>query len=348
MESKPIVLGAALAAAEAAERARLASGTVGPSPLAGTSYNARRGDCDLISVIGNEVDERIESLVTSWHRMSQAERDAVRQSLNTDDNYTLIHFARRSAVRVLNEPSEDTLELGLTALAMVDETRIDPRDASWAAGIWHHAAKRFANGPAIRDRVAVLSTAGIAQRIHGSAATLAEWGFREINFRGRIGLVRAGWSHYLPNVDLVTVMDRIVTEVLARRYRCELEIATDLPAVWFARDKRDAADRLIQSAHGIANLHGTLQDDEGDAASQLFIMWLAEMPSASDCSELTAYAGTGNEHSGRLVVTTSAGNLFALFSAGSAQQGVAPRESRDSVSSLAAQTRTVLLDFADP
>src|SRR5687767_5268917 len=140
MEPKPMILGSELAAAHAAERTRVASGVAGPSPLGGVGYDLERDEFNLTTIVQSAVDREVEGLVKSFRNSGVNEREALRQRLTLDDNYTLIQFAKRMAVRALNQSSPEPCELGLVALAMIDEARIDQRNASWAAGLLNHTA----------------------------------------------------------------------------------------------------------------------------------------------------------------------------------------------------------------
>jgi hypothetical protein len=66
----------------------------------------------------------------------------MRSAMTDDDFYTLIFFARRSAVTALRANDFDTARLAMVALAVIDSARVDPRDILWAAAIARHTMHR--------------------------------------------------------------------------------------------------------------------------------------------------------------------------------------------------------------
>ena len=280
-------------------------------------YDAERGDSSLLRVRPLPLDGDIGRLIQSWRGLSPDERETLRRSLTLDDIYTLIQFAKRMAVRALNGSAAEHVELGFIALSFVDESRIDSRDARWAAG---------------------LLTSAVAD-----GSTFAEWGYRTVRTDEGIGLIRSGQAAYNPTIDLMAAADAVIERVLSERYQCEIEIATDLPSVWFDPGRRAHAEDTLKRARGIASIHGTPRNYEGHWTSQMLVLWLAEMPSAEDGQALVADVGNGGRHVGRSVAATAAGNVFAVLVAGSTQIGVAPHESRQSTRELIEQTRQVLL-----
>jgi hypothetical protein len=346
LEPKPFVLGAQMAAAAAMERARLASGLPGPSPLSGKAYDPERHEFDLSDVVHAPLDIEVEHLVRAWRESGADGRAVLRRSLSLEDNYTLIQFAKRVAVRALNQSSSEPCEHGLLALAMIDESRIDPRDASWAAGLLNHAAGR--NRSAILfERAIALATPGMGELLRqGRDSTLEDWGYCELKTSTGIGLVQCGSSRYNPSVDLAAVAGRVGARVLSSRYVFEIEVTTELPAIWFDKGGRKHAEEVLEQSLGVALIRGTLRRGFGNTAGQMFLTWIVELPSRDDCAQLVADVGNGSAHEGRYVVGVSAGRLFALCVAGSFQQGVEPYESRAALTELAERTRAELSDSA--
>ena len=346
MEPKPVVLGAQFADALAMERARLASGSAGPSALSGKAYDPERGEFDLRAVVHAPLDSEVEDLVRAWRSSRADGREVVRSSLSLEDNYTLIQFAKRMAVRALNQSSPEPCEYGLLALAMIDESRIDPRDASWAAGLLNHAARR-ARSAILFERAIALATPGMGELLRqGHDSTLEDWGYCELKTSTGIGLVQCGSSRYNPSVDLADVAGQVGARVLSSRYVLEIEVATELPAIWFDKGARKHAEEMLERSLGIALISGTLRRGFGNTAGQMFLTWIVELPSPDDCAQLVADVGNGSAHEGRYVVAVSAGRLFALCVAGSFQQGVEPYESRTALTELAERTRVELSDWA--
>jgi hypothetical protein len=348
MEPKPFVLGTEFAAARAAEQARLATTSPGPSPLSGSAYDPERDEFNLITVVQTPLDLKVERLVTAWQGSGAPNRDAMRRSLSLEDNYTLIHFAKRMAVEALNRASPEPCEHGLMALAMIDDSRIDPRDASFAAGLLNHATRASSNRSANPfERAIAMATPGMGELLRQSeGSTLEDWGYCERTTSKGIGLIQSGWARYNPTVDLADVAARVGARVLVDRYVVEIKIATELPPIWFDKTRRKHAEETLEGSLGMAAIRGTLRRAFGEHPSQMLMVWIAEMPSADDSVQLLADVGNGVAHEGRYAVGVSAGCLFALVVAGSFQQGVEPYESLSALTDLADETRAVLSDSA--
>jgi hypothetical protein len=344
MERKAIVLGTELAAAREAEQMRLGSTGNDPSPLSGRAYDLERHEFDLTAVAPVQLDVEIQALLKAWRGAGAGERDVARRSLSLEDNYTLIQFAKRMAVVALNQPSPAACEHGLMALAMIDECRIDSRDALWAAGLLNHAAGAWPDQAValLQGAIAMATPAMGAVLAQAADSALEDWGYRERRTSEGIGLIRCGWDPYNPTVDLAAVAMRVGARVLAARYVVEIEVATKLPSVWFDRARRRHADETLARSLGIAASHGTLRRAFRDRGNQMFVIWIAEMPSPHDCVQLVSDVGAGTGHEGRFAVGVSGGCLFALLVAGSCQEGVQPFESLSTIVDLAEQTRAEL------
>jgi hypothetical protein len=341
-DRKPIVLGQQMADARSAERARLDAGEVTPSPLAGKAYDAERGEFNLTSLVESALDSEVSRVVEAWVVSAARQWEDVRRSLSLGDNYTLIQFARRMAVRALNAPASDAFARGLSALAMIDETRIDSRDASSAAGLLNHAApKLIGRSTTELDRAMNLATPRMAELMRQSkTSTLREWGYREWPTTTGVGLIRSGLAEYEPTVDLVAVADRVAAEILSHRYVVEIEVATAVPDVWFAQGSRAHATKLLERSPGVVSIRGTLRRSTGRTTGQMFILWIAEVASPADGLQLVA--DVGEDAGGRFVVGESVRCLFALLVAGSYQIGVEPVETLASLKEYGRRVRALL------
>lgn len=152
--SETIVLGRQVADARAHEAARLASRSVGPSPMPKGDYDKEGGDYDSAAVTELPLDRELQGLVRAFSAWTPEKRAEVRGHISMDEQYTLVHFGKRCAVLALNEKSMARVEDGLLALAMIDETRIDRRDGAWAVGLLAHAIEATGTDPALAVRLA--------------------------------------------------------------------------------------------------------------------------------------------------------------------------------------------------
>lgn len=343
---RQIVLGTELAKALTAEEKRIASGISGPSPLPPGEYEVETGDFDLVSVSPSRFDLSLRAFMEEIGHQDPAQLQKIRHALSFDDLYTLIHFAKRSSVLALNNNPVEWCRAGLVALSLIDEARVDVRDARWALGFLEFSVIRAG----IKDRLADSdgsTSPFITTFLRHLPAThqLQEWGYSEIRTAQGVGLIEQGFANYAPTADLTAIALLIAEELTNDRYVGRVQIAADLPEIWFEKQMRANVRVRLNHCLGVAAIHGTLREGYRDNGSQMFVEWVAEMPTAEDCSFLLRAVGSGKPLSARYSVGVSEGRLFALLVAGSAQQGVAPFESLESLSELAMVTRRILQRF---
>lgn len=258
-----------------------------------------------------------------------------------DEFYTLIQFAKRSAVLALNEESPEACEDGLTALAMIDESRIDSRDAAWAAGLLSHAAEKTeANVEQLFDKAMEIATPGMGNILsHSSGASLSDWGYAEISTAQGPGLVRSGSRPYKPTTELGRIALSVADWLNRQRYVASVEIAVDVPEIWFRQASRQAARSYLDQARAVVCVHGRLRESHADDPNdQMFVLWLAELPTDREAEQLVGCSGC--QLAGRFALGFSVRRLFGLLVAGSVAAGVAPFESAESLHSLVRALRS--------
>ena len=349
--SETIVLGKQVADARANESARLASGSVGPSPMPKGGYDQEGGEYDLAAVAELPLDRELRSLVRAFKAWTPEKGAEARGRISMDEQYTLVHFAKRCVVLALNEKSIARAEDGLLALAMIDETRIDPRDSAWAVGLLAHAIEATgANRERLVSEASALATPGMAKILMPAKepSRLAEWGYAQIRMEnGDFGLLRSGFEHYEPTIDMAGLALRLAARLQRGRYIAEPEIATELPPVWFEKAHRSSAEQLLKKARGSISVNGTLRRAYTDKPfAQQFVQWVVEMPTAEEAGTLVEYVGVNTRLGSRLMVGVANGRLFSLLVAGSSMEGVASFETPESLASIANETRALLQEAA--
>lgn len=340
---RTIVLGAELAAAHEAEEARLAAGVIDPSPLPDERYDFELGDYDLVRVAPLSIDLNLRAFTDEVRRMDSDQQVRTQKSLSMDDLYMLIHFVKRCSVLALNETKVDWLGAGLCALAMIDETRVDWRDARWAAGLLEHAIDKSA-----RAKERLTESAGNLPRSAreflrkvSSSSKLSDWGYAEINTPVGIGLIEYGGESYHPTVDLTDLALNLSKHLSSDRYITHVEIGVDVSEYWFEPRGQKEVLSTLDRARGAVSVTGPLRDTVSTVRNQMLMVWMVEMPSASDCATLGSNA-PDRELDGRFVTSFSIGKLFVLVVGGSFQQGVKPFETKSSHSILAQQIRSLI------
>jgi hypothetical protein len=346
-----IVLGRQMAAAAAAEAARLASGDVGPSLMPTGAYDQESGDYDFAAVTERPLDRELQTLVRAFKASSSETRVDSRRRISMDEQYTLIHFAKRSSVLALQQKSIVRCEDGLLALAMIDETRIDPRDASWAVGFLAHAIDTLrADREHVADQLVTLATPGMAKILMrvGEGSRLSDWGYVQIHTaNGGVGLVRSGFAPYEPTIDMTALALRLAATLQRGRYIAEPELGAELPDVWFDKANRARAEQLLKTSRAGIAVHGTLRRAyTTNPLAQQFVQWVVEMSSAEDANALVQYVGVNARLDSRFVIGLASGRLFSLLVAGSSMQGVASFESAESLAAIEKETRAALHEAA--
>jgi hypothetical protein len=250
-----VVLGQQIVVAQVKEAARLASGRIAPSPMPKGKYDDEGGDYDLTAVNERPLDKELQGLVRAFEGWTPEKRVEARSGISMDEQYTLIHFAKRCSVLALKEKSTARSEDGLLALAMIDETRIDPRDGAWAVGLLAHAIEATgADWQRLASEAAALATPGMAKILSGGrdGSRLSDWGYTQVQAEnGDVGLMRSGFGRYEPTIDMTQLALRLAASLQRRwRYIAEPQLAAEVPAVWFETTHRSSVERLLKKALG--------------------------------------------------------------------------------------------------
>jgi hypothetical protein len=342
-----VIIGQQFAEAHANERARLAAGPVEPSPMPTERYDIEHGDYNFLSVTPSPLDLKLQELTRRFAASDEAARRRMTAAISLDDQYTLLHFAARCAVLAVREATSSWCEDGLGGMAMIDETRIDWRDAGSPAGLLSYAiAATGAARDALVDRALSLSRPGMRGAIESARTlrSLSDCMYVEVRGDdGGFGLVRKGLERYEPTLDLTRLALRIGTWLEGGRYTAEPVIAEELPAVWFAKAHRQDAEQVARRACACVMVRGTLRKGQVPApSSQRFIVWVLEMPNERDANLLRSYVGDSSRET--FTVGIACGPLFAILVAGSCQVGVASFETQESLSALSEGAGRLLED----
>lgn len=338
---KTTILGQQLADAQDAEAKRLASGDHGESPMPKGEYQRDRGDYSFLSVTALPVDFELRTLVKDFAKLDGESRRRTRACISMKEQYTLIHFAKRSAVLALNEKSSKRCEDGFLALAMIDEERIDFRDAAWAAGLLKYVMRSLGQDfYSSIGQASSISTTGMSRILESESGTtkLSDWGYAEVNDGNRIGLINTENSRFDPALPLTEIAIGVAKQLSDEQYCAEPTISTKLPSIWFPKATRLSAETVLKHALGTILIRGELRVGICDAPDQqMLILWIAEMPNRRESNDLRSFVGDNVEISGRSVVAFSVGRLFGLCVAGSYVEGTSSFESFESLSARVKQ-----------
>lgn len=313
-----------MAAARAAETRHQAV-PHGPSRLAGVAY---RGELSLLRFTAVPADEFIDGFVDRFAASTREDRARQRSALTMDDFYTLLTYARRAVVRALRSRDDRVARRGLVALAVVDYGRIDWRDLAWQAGLLSYAIGTISgdvSGPF--QTAAALGEGETAALLTGMAsepaASLSQWGFREIRTAAGIGLIEDEGKPYQPTSDLLAVAAAVAGAIRGDRWQLSDPVTgAELPAVWLGAGDLEHVEPAMRSVTGCMTLRGSMVTQESPAAgSQRMLIFLAETGNAHAARIIARAAGPGGR-SWFAAVSAAVGTLCAVMIARSVVQGV--------------------------
>ncbi|MFI6321677.1 hypothetical protein ACIBG8_29370 [Nonomuraea sp. NPDC050556] len=296
-DNDPLILGGELAAAD-----HIAAG---PSPLAEVSYPAAA--TELWRWTETPQDSQIASFLSE-------NRGEARDRLTMDDFYTLITFARRSALAALRTRNPDHVSAAYDALAMIDLDRIDWRDASWAAAIVTYAAQRLnldleaaIAGPASR---ASEDTADmLAEAIADEVDLSADWGYAEIQTDEGTVLLSTEDEPYAPEADLASLGLELALALDADAYDVDgVTLAGELYPTWVADQ-----EHLVTNLPGVVSVHG----DHRAAPQNTLLAFLGEARTPDQAQAIADAAQAHND----VACTAASGKLFAVMIARSVIYG---------------------------
>lgn len=333
-EPRAIVLGEQLASARRAEELHRSRHPDVPSPLSGIEYeNEQRGTLQPISE--QPADGAVRQLVQTFRDGDGASRPMLIGSLTMEDFYGVRQFAIRSAERALQDAHPGHAFDGLCALAMIDMSRIDPRDISWAASFLRMgltelvsvdvADEQFrAASELAEDGTAVIlrSFVGMTRREAGEDFLL-----EILEFDGRKVLIERGLGPFQPTVDLVGAIVRLA-EILVDDGLLvgQPVIGEVIGHVWL--DDSPGSQDVVAQAVASVSLR-VLGREEDSPMEQMFLPFIFELPTTEDAELFEKSWQAGTRKFASLAVTH--GRLLALIIARSSIVGVASRETDGSL-----------------
>jgi hypothetical protein len=228
-------------------------------------------DLTLLDPRPAPLDDELRRLCAAF----RARPAGIRNSLTADDLYTLLVFARRAAVFAMRERDAAWIADGLTAVALIDDERIDDRgEIARTLGLLHHAAMFIgADAAALFAAAAKQATRSVARA------------FRQPRFSGydatAAGFVRRDANEYRPAHDLLRTALEIRAMLDRDRYRVDdVVLATALPEVWFDAPPRPAGVVTIGARHR----------DDAQQVAIAFVAELDEPPRVADAGDVASVA----------------------------------------------------------
>ncbi len=230
---------------------------------------------------------------------------------------------------------------------MVDEARVDPRDVAWAAGLLSYSISAVeADRSLVMGNATALATPPIAEILEEVSDDLSNWGYAEIRTERGVGLIQSGGARYEPTLEIGQLSLRLA-EMLRGRYVADAKIATKLPLVWFAQDRRDDVEEVLKHALAAVSIHGSLHEEHRERADrQRLLLWVVELPDENQAAALVEDLPAPTADDERFSAGVAVGRLFSFLVAGSWAVGVEPYETPESLAVFAGQTREELAKTA--
>lgn len=338
--NEPFVLGQQLADAHSAETKWRESGAGGESPLPDTDYDFWRGDLSLIAPTANPLDDEIRRVCRQYARSDAGGRYKIRHSISMDQFYTLINFAKRAAVFGIREAKAELVVDGLTAIAMIEQKRVDFRDVLWCLGLLYHAAnKAGGNADQMFHDAAALAESEVAEFFVNFTEQTPDyrdirtsWGYDEVQTDDGAGFIGWGFNDYNPTIDLKSTIIDISELVASDSYQpSQVEVATELPDVWLGGRQSAASQRILSSIRAGATVSASLRPDKhADHDSQQFTVFLVETANELDAQTLYQSA-QANKSPNHCKFALARSRLFCLVVARSFVDGVDSYETNESL-----------------
>ncbi|HET7015450.1 MAG TPA: hypothetical protein VFI65_16150 [Streptosporangiaceae bacterium] len=353
-DQPPLILGAQLAAAQAADARHQAAeaeaaasaarpGPREPNPLAGISYDLPPEELGLLHFRLTRPDEQLDQFAERFASGTADQRARLRSILTIDDFYTLLFYARRAVVRALRSRDVQVAARAVSVLAAVDTDRVDGRDLIWQAGLLAYAVRQV-GGEVIEvfEKAASLAcdqTAEVLREVAGRPpGRLRQWGFREVQTADGIGLIEDDGSRFKARADLVAIAERIAAQIAAspagRWQLSEPVIGAQLQPVWLRAagypEPEPELDQAFKEITGCVLVRGGVEAAGSALEAQHLLMYLAETKTV-EAAEIIARAagpGSGTWFAGFGV---AAGPLCAVLIARSVIAEVAPVETQPSL-----------------
>jgi hypothetical protein len=295
-ESLPVI-GEQMAQALRAEDARLSNSKAGASPLpANLSYDLWRGDFDLVDPAKNPLDEELSILCRAFAKGDLTSRSRFRDSANMDDFYTLLAFSRRSAVFAMRDRITEHVVDGLTAIALIERSRIDFRDALLALSLLSHAGQSIkANVDDLFVEATSLAEPKMSELILGFRKQSQDyqdirksWGYTVIATEAGPGFVGWEFRSYQPTYPLDQVALTLAQLVKLDKYGpATVTLASELPAIWLTSVEDNALKRALTSVGAAVTIRADLRPEQSpDYKHQILLIFLAELNDESSAQSL--------------------------------------------------------------
>jgi hypothetical protein len=248
------------------------------------------------------LDNKLTEVCHRFAGSDAATRATMRTSATMDSFYTLLAFAKRSAVFALRDNQSSRINDGLTAIAVIELKRIDFRDVLVRLALLYNAAIKIGGNPDTLVRSAIaLAEPNMSELMEGfinrspNDKDLRNWGYVVVETENGPGLVSSRYKPYAPTCQMDRIAFKLAQLIEADKYRAEVELQSDLPRVWLSGVDDRMLARSLQLVVAGATVTGylrpeTLPHTPGDLVRQLLTLFLLELADQSTTESLEALA----------------------------------------------------------
>ena len=348
-EKREIVIGQEMADAHAADQRRLA-GDPPPSPLPDERYDRELGQVGLFDIEPVPLDDALSAFVARYRAATAHERAHLRDGIGLDDAYTLLAYARRSAVFAMRSADAVLVADGLAACAAIPYQRIDPRDGVVALALLHRAGRDCGlGGEPLFDAARELGEPAFADHIDSFLARpeserdlRVAWGYVEVDGPLGIGLLGWGYGPWAPRSSLAGITLRVAETLRGDEYVIEPPtLASALPPLWLSETGDPGLEAMLVRVRAGAVIHGRLRAEAAAArASQMLTTWVLETDQPDDAQHLARLART--PRGGDALLGLADGTTFVLVVARSVVVGVPALEDSEQLRRFEPRLRGVI------
>lgn len=324
------------------------------SSLPDRDYDLWHGDLLLMDPAPSSLDDALREVVRKYAASNPKQRAAIRDSVTGDGFYTLMTFAKRSAVFAIREKKIEIAQDGLTAIAMIDQERVDYRDVTTSLPLLYHAAIRIgADANRMFRQIGKLSGTRVGEWIVQFAhwptehRSLRSGLFVEIQTENGVGFINLDIKGHHATLDLESLVIAIARLVAADKYQpTDVWVETVLPSIWLSHYANADLDRVLARVRGAASICACLRPHEHPKhAEQGFYVWIVEASQPDDAQTLLRFSQAKNVH-GHCMIGAVAGRLFTLIVARSERVGVEAYETPKTLARFAEGLATTLAEYA--
>lgn len=347
-DQDPVVLGQQMADASKAEKRHRRKARRMQSPLEGVAYDPSTGALDLHRWVESPVDEAVASFASGFGDLGPDKALQVRAALRMDDFYTLLTFARRSALASLRGRPEPALGEGLAALSAVELERVDWRDAvvagellAWAmarAGLDH--AAEFRRLEPLQDDALREALRSITEARPGE---LSPGMWRCVSTKAGPVLMGDDFEPFEPSVDLAGVAIALQDVLEADVYSVNsIDVGSELPSVWLAAGDEDQLEPALNAIRACVTVNANPKPTATPTAEdQHFVVFIAEAATSDDAAKLASTAKSTDSHE---ALGVSHGVVCCVLVARSFVMGVTAFEGPGALDRFAGPVASVLRD----